>query len=255
MEYRIFTYDTLESTNDKAKEIAAYSEEGTVILAREQTKGKGRLGRVWSSTKDKDILMSIILKPEIQIKDIPKITLVGATAINMALRDIGIDSQIKWPNDIVIENKKVSGILTEMSSNSRDINYVIMGIGINVNQDIQDIPEELQYKSTSLKIVKNSVIDKRELLNNILERFRTLYMPFRSNGDMEKVINIYRENSIVIGKEILVIKGKDKIRKGVAIDINHRGELLVEFPEGLEEICSGEVSIRGIEGYGKVLSL
>ena len=255
MEYRIFTYDTLESTNDKAKEIAAYSEEGTVILAREQTKGKGRLGRVWSSTKDKDILMSIILKPEIQIKDIPKITLVGATAINMALRDIGIDSQIKWPNDIVIENKKVSGILTEMSSNSRDINYVIMGIGINVNQDIQDIPEELQYKSISLKIVKNSVIDKRELLNNILERFRTLYMPFRSNGDMEKVINIYRENSIVIGKEILVIKGKDKIRKGVAIDINHRGELLVEFPEGLEEICSGEVSIRGIEGYGKVLSL
>ncbi|MGN9166043.1 biotin--[acetyl-CoA-carboxylase] ligase [Tissierellaceae bacterium HCP3S3_D8] len=255
MEYRIFTYDTLESTNDKAKEIAAYSEEGTVILAREQTKGKGRLGRVWSSTKDKDILMSIILKPEIQIKDIPKITLVGATAINMALRDIGIDSQIKWPNDIVIENKKVSGILTEMSSNSRDINYVIMGIGINVNQDIQDVPEELQYKSTSLKIVKNSVIDKRELLNNILERFRTLYMPFRSNGDMEKVINIYRENSIVIGKEILVIKGKDKIRKGVAIDINHRGELLVEFPEGLEEICSGEVSIRGIEEYGKVLSL
>lgn len=255
MEYRIFTYDTLESTNDKAKEIAAYSEEGTVILAREQTKGKGRLGRVWSSTKDKDILMSIILKPEIQIKDIPKITLVGATAINMALRDIGIDSQIKWPNDIVIENKKVSGILTEMSSNSRDINYVIMGIGINVNQDIQDIPKELQYKSTSLKIVKNSVIDRRELLNNILERFRTLYMPFRSNGDMEKVINIYRENSIVIGKEILVIKGKDKIRKGVAIDINHRGELLVEFPEGLEEICSGEVSIRGIEGYGKVLSL
>jgi BirA family biotin operon repressor/biotin-[acetyl-CoA-carboxylase] ligase len=255
LEYRIFTYDTLESTNDKAKEIAAYSEEGTVILAREQTKGKGRLGRVWSSTKDKDILMSIILKPEIQIKDIPKITLVGATAINMALRDIGIDSQIKWPNDIVIENKKVSGILTEMSSNSRDINYVIMGIGINVNQDIQDIPEELQYKSISLKIVKNSVIDKRELLNNILERFRTLYMPFRSNGDMEKVINIYRENSIVIGKEILVIKGKDKIRKGVAIDINHRGELLVEFPEGLEEICSGEVSIRGIEGYGKVLSL
>ncbi|MEW8972975.1 MAG: biotin--[acetyl-CoA-carboxylase] ligase [Tissierellaceae bacterium] len=255
MEYRIFTYDTLESTNDKAKEIAAYSEEGTVILAREQTKGKGRLGRVWSSTKDKDILMSIILKPEIQIKDIPQITLVGATAMNMALRDIGIDSQIKWPNDIVIENKKVSGILTEMSSNSRDINYVIMGIGINVNQDIQDVPEELQYKSTSLKIVKNSVIDRRELLNNILERFRTLYMSFRSNGDMEKVINIYRENSIVIGKEILVIKGKDKIRKGVAIDINHRGELLVEFSEGLEEICSGEVSIRGIEGYGKVLNL
>lgn len=248
MEYKIYYYDKLESTNDKAKELADKLEEGNIILAKEQTKGKGRLGKRWYSTKGKSISMSMILRPKIKAKDIEKITLITSVAINMALKDIGIESQIKWPNDIVIGNKKVCGILTEINVNFSKINYVIVGIGINVNQNPEDIPKEILHKSTSLKIIGNKNIDKKIVLQNILNRFKEYYMPFKSNGNINKVIELSKKHSVVIGKKVLVIQGRNK-RKAKAIDINNKGELILEFPEGVEKINSGEISLRGIEGY------
>lgn len=248
LKYKIYSFEKLESTNDKAKEIARDEKEGTVIIAKEQTKGRGRLGRTWHSPRGKSILMSIILKPNMEPKDMQKIVLIGAAAVNMALKDIGIESQIKWPNDIIVQGKKVCGILTEMSSNFNGLNYVIIGIGININQDIEDIPKELKEKSTSLKLIKNKEIHKEELLQILLNRFKELYMPFKNHGDIKGVIDICGKNSAIIGKNILVIQG-DNIRKGKALDINMEGELLVEFSEGIERVYSGEVSIRGLEGY------
>ena len=132
MKYKKYFFETLSSTNDKAKELALFEDEGTVIITEEQTKGKGRFGRSWRSSKGKDILFSIILKPDFNPIQMQRIVLLAAAAVNMALKDIGIDSLIKWPNDIIINGKKVCGILMEMSISGDSVSYGVLGIGINV---------------------------------------------------------------------------------------------------------------------------
>lgn len=249
MKYKKYFFETLSSTNDKAKELALDEEEGTVIIAEEQTKGRGRFGRSWFSSKGKDILLSIIVKPNLDPTGMQKIVLIAAAAVNMALKDIGIDSQIKWPNDIIIDGKKVGGILMEATISGDKVTYGVLGIGINVNQEINDIPNELKNKSTSLRIVTNKKIDREELMEFLLDRFREYYMDYKDRGNIEDVIDICRENSAIIGREVFIIQGNNGTRKGFVIDINMNGELLVDFPQGLEKISSGQVSIRGQDSY------
>ena len=245
----IYYFDSLSSTNIKAKEIAKDENEGTVVIAEEQTKGKGRLGRNWVSPKGKGIWMSIILKPKVDPTKVAKITLIGAVAVNQGLKDMNIKSYIKWPNDIVIDGKKVCGILTEMSCELNMINYVIMGMGINVNLDRNDFDEELIGKATSLKCITGNKINRKRLLAHILNHFEELYIPFRENGDISKTIKISRENSILIGKEVRIISA-DVEKRGKVLDIDKEGQLIIEYGDGkIEEIFSGEVSVRGIYGY------
>lgn len=245
----IYYFDSLPSTNIKAKEIAIKEPEGTLIIAEEQTKGKGRLGRDWISPKGKGIWMSMILKPKVDPTEVAKITLIGAAAVHEGLADINIDSLIKWPNDIIIQGKKVCGILTEMSCELNRINYCVMGIGINVNLDKGDFCEELENKAISLKSIIGEKIDRKILLAHILNHFERLYIPFKEKGDISKAIEISRKNSILIGKEVRIIKGETE-RMGKALDIDDEGQLIIEFKDGsIEAIFSGEVSIRGIEGY------
>jgi len=245
----IYYFDSINSTNKKAKEIAFGEKEGTVLVAEEQANGKGRLGRQWISPKGKGIWMSIVLKPKVDPMTVAKITLLGAAAVHKALINMGIKSEIKWPNDILIDGKKVCGILTEMSAELNMINYVIMGIGINVNLDEDDIPEDLKDKATSIKIKKGEIIDRKQLLATVLNEFEKFYIDFINNNIVSKAINICKENSALIGKEIKVIRGEE-IRLGRALDINEEGELVVEFKEGdIENIYSGEISIRGMKGY------
>jgi BirA family biotin operon repressor/biotin-[acetyl-CoA-carboxylase] ligase len=245
----IYYFDSVSSTNIKAKEIAPKEQEGTIIIAEEQTKGKGRLGRNWTSPKGKGIWMSIILKPKVDPTKVAKITLIGAAAVNQGLKDIGINSYIKWPNDIVINGKKVCGILTEMSCELNMINYCIMGMGINVNLDKDDFDEELSKKATSLKTITGNTVDRKKLLAYILNHFEELYIPFKEKGDISKTIEISKDNSILIGKEVRIIRGElEKV--GRVLDIDEEGQLIVEYENGkVEEIFSGEVSVRGIEGY------
>lgn len=248
MKYNIIRYNTIDSTNKEAKRQIPSRQEGTVIISEEQTQGKGRLGRNWASTKGKGIWMSIILEPETSMDYMMGITSIGAAAVNMALGDMDIPSKIKWPNDIIVDGKKVCGILTEVVQTLNGCFYAIIGIGINVNQDIVDFSKELHFKASSLKIIKGYDIDRELLLMNVLSRFRELYMKFKLEGDMSKSLKICRENSMVIGKEINLIIGK-RIRRGKVLDLNMKGELVVEFDTGIEEISSGEVSIRAIDGY------
>ena len=244
----LYYYDSISSTNIRAKEIALEEPEGSVIISEEQTGGIGRLGRSWISPKKKGIWLSVILKPEVEPMNVSKIALVGAAAVNKALKEMGINSGIKWPNDIVVDGKKVCGILTEMSCELNMINYVVMGIGINVNLDKVDIPEELQHKATSLKIATKEEINRRTLLASILNHFEELYNGFKS-GDIFSTIEICRENSVLLGEEVRIIKGKE-IRIGKALDINSEGELVVQFEDNVvENIFSGEVSLRGLDGY------
>ncbi|MCQ4923445.1 biotin--[acetyl-CoA-carboxylase] ligase [Tissierella carlieri] len=245
----IYYFNSINSTNRKAKEIAFGEKEGTVLVAEQQEEGKGRLGRHWISPKGKGIWMSIILKPKVDPMKVAKITLLGAAAVYKALSNMNIKSQIKWPNDVLIDGKKICGILTEMSAELNMINYVIMGIGINVNLDESDIPEELKDKATSIKIIEDKEIDRKELFTNILNEFEKIYKDFIDRDSISEAIDICKANSALIGKDIRIIRG-DEVRVGKALDINEEGHLVVEFDGGIvENIYSGEISIRGLEGY------
>lgn len=242
-------HETITSTNIRAKEIAREADEGTVVIAEEQTMGKGRLGRNWTSPKGKGLWFSIILKPKVKVEEATKITLIGAAAVYKALKDMGIESYIKWPNDIVIDGKKVCGILTEMIFRDKGSYFVIIGIGINVNLDEEDFNEDLKNKATSLKLVRRSEVDRNKLFAYVLNNFEILYIPFKEKGDIREAIEISRERSILIGKEVRIIGGnREKTARVLGID--NEGQLIVKYRDGkTEALFSGEVSIRGMEGY------
>lgn len=246
---KIYYYDTISSTNIVAKEMALLEDEGTIVVAECQSSGRGRLGRSWQSPKGKGIWMSIILKPKANPIHVAKVTLIGAAAVNLALKDIGINSYIKWPNDIVINGKKVCGILTEMSSELNMINYVIMGIGINVNLNKEDFCKEISKVGTSLKIETEKKINRKKLLAKVLNRFEELYMPFVEKEDISQTIKICRENSALIGKEVRIICGGEE-RVGKVLNISDDGKLVIKYESGeIENLLSGEVSIRGLDSY------
>lgn len=246
----IIHYDTIDSTNLKAKELANDSsiKEGTIITSEEQTRGKGRLGRVWESPKSTGIWFSIILKPNISPMNVSNITLLGAAAVNLALSDLNIESKIKWPNDVLVNSKKVCGILTEMSAELDEINYIVMGIGINVNMTENDFSEELRKKATSLKSEYKKQFCRKQILAKILNYFEKMYIEYVENNSLEQCINVCRDNSILIGREVY-IKERGQSNKIKVIDINSEGHLVVERDNNsIDEIISGEVSIDGVYG-------
>ena len=243
----IIHFNSIDSTNTKAKELASLNiDTGTIVISEEQTLGRGRFGRLWSSPKFKGIWMSIILKPSMEPVKASKITLIGAAAITEALKDFGVNAQIKWPNDIILNKKKLGGILTEMSSKLNVTNYIIMGIGINVNVSPEDFPEELQNTATSLKIETDTEISRQKLLGSILNHFEKLYKEYINENNLNSTLETCKTNSIFLGKEIqLYIKGVLVTAK--AVDINEEGLLVIEHKDGkIEKIMSGEVSMHGL---------
>ena len=243
---KIIHFKTLESTNDYAKQIASTSNEGTVIISEEQTKGRGRLGRLWHSTQGEGIWMSIILKPNIEPYKAPFLTLIAGASIVKALNDLGIKTMIKWPNDIIINNKKVAGILTELSAEIDRVNHIVLGIGINVktmefSQEISDIATSL-YK-------EGYEVSRVDIVRSVLKEFEELYTNYTKHENKDKTLDICRRYSAVIGKEVYTLNGEDK-NLVKCIDINQNGNLVVEtMNKEIKEIVSGEVSIRGVKGY------
>ncbi|KEH89961.1 biotin--[acetyl-CoA-carboxylase] ligase [Clostridium novyi] len=243
-------YNTIDSTNTKAKELGtAGAKEGTVVISEEQTGGRGRLGRQWVSPKFKGTWMSIILKPDIEPMDASKITQIGAAAVCMSINELGLKATIKWPNDIVLNGKKVCGILTEMSGELNKINYIIMGIGINVNIEDEDFPGDIKDIATSIKIESGKKVKRKELVASIFNNFESLYDEFINSETIKRSINICRENSALIGNDIKIIKRNEEVF-AKAIGLTEDGELIVEYNDGkVDKIVSGEVSVRGMYGY------
>lgn len=243
-------FDTISSTNTKAKEMADKgAEDGTVIISEEQKGGRGRLGREWTSPKHMGIWMSIILRPKVNPNEISKVTQVAAASVVEAGKEMGFDFYVKWPNDIIMNDKKICGILTEMSGELNHINYVVLGIGVNVNQDTDDFPDDLREKASSIKIELGKRVSRQELCAKILNHFETLYDGFTRDKQGIKAIAICREKSILIGKDVSVIRGNDTFDAKV-LDLNSAGELVVRKQDGVEErLFSGEVSVRGKKGY------
>jgi BirA family biotin operon repressor/biotin-[acetyl-CoA-carboxylase] ligase len=242
-------FDTLDSTNSKAKQLADNTSDGTILISEEQTSGRGRLGRSWISPKHKGVWMSIVLKPDLNPMEAVKLTQLAAAAVVLGSRELGIETLVKWPNDIVINHKKTCGILTEMSAELTRINYVVVGIGINVNIDEAEFPEDIKEIATSLKIETGASINRQALVGKILNNFEKLYIKFALKNDMVSSLKVCRENSALLGKHINVIK-RDGSLEAKALDIDEEGRLLVEYPDGTKEfIVSGEVSIRGKGSY------
>lgn len=242
----IIHVNTIGSTNDYAKEIANEQMDGTVIISEEQTKGRGRLGRLWHSKAGEGIWMSIILKPNTNPYEAPFITLIAGASISKVLNDMGVQTYIKWPNDIVINNKKVCGILTELSAEIDRINYIVLGIGINVKS--MEFDEEISNVATSLQ-KEGYKLSRVEIVRSILCEFEKLYINYIQNNSKEETIKLCREYSAIIGKDIYMVKN-DERELVKCLDITEDGNLRVKKDgDIIEDIISGEISIRGVKGY------
>lgn len=245
----LYFYENIDSTNTKAKQLAETgATSGTLVVANMQTRGKGRRGRQWESPSDTGIFMTLILKPDMNPSKASMLTLVMALAVVKACNEVtSSTSYIKWPNDIVLNNKKICGILTEMSAEMDYINHIVIGIGINAN--IDSFPEELIDKATSIKIENGKDVKRALLINRILVRFEQEYETFMHNGSLKAQMEEYNEFLINKDKEVAIIEHSNQYQ-GIALGINETGELLVRKKDGkVESVYAGEVSVRGIYGY------
>jgi len=235
---KVYYFDGVPSTMNIAMELGIKgAPEGTLVLAEHQTKGKGRLGRVWFSPRYKGIYLSLLLRPKILPIEASILTLLAAVSICEAVKAItGVDTQIKWPNDILIHHKKLGGILTELNAEMDEINFVIIGIGLNVNND----KKTLVKGAASLKEQKKENINRINLLQEILRRIEANYLSFKETG-AHLVIEKWREHNITLGRRIKVYSHKEHI-EGEAIDIDTDGGLLIRNDSGvIEKVMAGDV--------------
>ncbi len=262
--------ESLDSTNaflnTLAKENAV---EGTLVSADVQTAGKGRRGRSWEAESGTSLLFSVLLRPKCQPDIAPQLTPLMAMAVTKVIREhCGLEAKIKWPNDVVINSKKVCGILTEMELKGSEIDHVIIGTGINLNQT--KLPLELCGRATSLLLEKreaqntsatlqetllgqlgdsNADFNKEEILGRVLEAFEAYYETFLQTESFSEFVKKYNEWLVSRDKQVKVLDPKGEFT-GISRGINEKGELLVELPNGeMIAVYAGEVSVRGLYGY------
>ena len=244
----IYCFDSIDSTNTKAKELAeAGHPSGTLVVADQQTLGRGRRGRSWESPAGTGIFMTLMLKPDINPNNASMLTLVAAMATARAITEVtGEAAQIKWPNDIVMNGKKVVGILTEMSAQFDYINHIVVGIGINVHNE--EFPEEIAKTASSLLLECGHRIHRVSLIEAFLEEFERLYAVYQETEDMSGLQKEYDSLLVNRGRQVRVLDPKEPF-EGKAMGITKKGELIVDTWESRKLVSSGEVSVRGIYGY------
>ena len=240
----IHIFDETDSTSNRAHIIAdSYSPEGTIVVAESQSSGKGRLGRKWVSVPYKSISVSIILRPRIEVSSAPGLTFVIAVALSDTLHSFGVHNhRIKWPNDILINNKKISGILTEMKVSAGKIQFIIAGIGINTGSVSADLPDDLKNIASSVYDETGIVIDRTEFLCRFLYDMEIRYNEFQQSGLCD-ILTAWSENTDTIGRIISVYTNQNLV-KGKVTGINPDGSLSVETDSGIVTVNSGEISIQ-----------
>jgi len=250
----IFYEEKVGSTNLMARELAVKgAKNGTVVIADTQDKGKGRNGKIWTSPKACNIYLSIILKPKFSPEAANGMTILAATAAAESIKEISsITPQIKWPNDILVNSKKVSGILTEMSTQNNIIEYIIIGIGINVNLKEEDIYEDIKNIATSLYIERTKefkqlngndlFVNRNNLIISFLNKFEKYYETFLSTG-LSSILQTYQKYFGMIGKDVEINSENHKV-KGQVVGIDSKGALLLKTGENeLEKVVSGELTV------------
>ena len=237
----------IDSTNLWIKRLAKEgAPEGTLALAEFQSAGRGRLGRSWEVPEGTSVMMSILLRPKFEPQYAPTLTLVMGMAVAKAVKSLGFDVSIKWPNDVVVSHKKICGILTEMGVRDGKIDYAVIGVGINVN--IKEFPEEMVDKATSLYLESGKEFDRSQIPGLVMEAFEKYYEKFAATCDLsglkeeyESILANYNQPVRVLAKEPY---------EGVARGITDGGELLVEKTDGtIAAVSAGEVSVRGLYSY------
>lgn len=229
---KIYFEDTLPSTQKLAHRYAyENAPEGTIVVTEEQTEGRGRLDRKWHSPKYTGIWMSLILRPNIPPMNAPQLTLLAAVGVVRAIQEVtGIEPDIKWPNDILVSGKKVVGILTELQAESDRINSVIIGIGVNVNQSIDQFPDSLKEIATSLAIINGEKIDRALLLQQMLFHIEKLYYTYLDNG-FNVIKLLWESYAVTIGQQIVARTLQGSI-KGRALGITDEGVLRLQSDDG-----------------------
>ena len=241
----IYVYNEVQSTNTVAKFLSINEvENGTVIISEKQTKAKGRSGKAWESPLG-GVWLSIILKPNVDHSKLPLITLATGVAVANALEKVGVENpEIKWPNDIMINGKKVCGILTEAVAKFNTIENVIVGVGIDANLDVDQFPEELQEGTTTLKEVLGRKGNENLLIKIFLEEFEKIANIFISGG-YEDILKEWRKRSYTIGKIVEVREPFNTYYDAYVLGIGKEGALVVEKIDGtLEKVISGECIIK-----------
>ncbi|OPY24260.1 MAG: putative biotin ligase [Methanobacterium sp. PtaU1.Bin097] len=236
----IHFFKEVDSTNDVAKKMANEGAlEGTIVIADRQLRGRGRRGKEWISPTG-GLWMTIILRPSVEPSKAPQLTLVTGVAVAETLdQEYDLDIGIKWPNDILIGYKKVSGILTEVKTKDGKVDYAIVGIGIDMNVDITDFPSHLRGGATSLKTELEQEIEGTELIQKFLENFEVLYNQFEE-GNFREILTRWRKMSSTIGKYVEVHK-RARTVYGEAVGVNKDGKLILEQDDGtLRKVISGE---------------
>jgi BirA family biotin operon repressor/biotin-[acetyl-CoA-carboxylase] ligase len=238
----IHLFPEIASTNTLAMEMAAQgAAEGTTVIAESQTGGKGRLGRKWISPKG-NLYLSVILRPNMPLHKAPLITLMGAVAVASAIRrTCGVQAVIKWPNDILIAGKKASGLLTEMSAEQDRIRHIVLGIGVDVNMDIDELPAEVREFATTLAAECGRKIDRLSLLRQLIRELDAWYQAFlAAEKDVLaewKALNVTIDNSVAVS-------GAGETFQGLAQGIDDEGRLIVRLDDGaIRTVAAGDVSI------------
>ena len=245
---QIYWYDTIDSTNTEAKRMAAVgAPHGTVLIAGSQTEGRGRLGRSFLSPMGMGIYLSVILRPACRPDGLMHLTCAAAVAMCDAVeKAAGFRPGIKWTNDLVFGGRKLAGILTELSVDSKTglIDYAIVGIGINCHQSEADFDSQIKAFAGSLDMFAKESVDRAKLAANMIRSLSEMSCLCQSAA-----LRQYRKDCVTLGKEVSVVCGSNT-RHGLAMDIDAEGALVIRFEDGTTEaVNSGEVSIRGMYGY------
>ena len=245
----VLYFDTIDSTNTKAQELAEKGyPSGTLVVADKQESGKGRRGRSWVSPSGTGIFMTLMIKPDINPNNASMLTLVAALAVAKAITSVtGEEALIKWPNDIVVNSKKVCGILTEMNAQFDYINHIVVGIGINVHNE--RFPEEISQMASSLMIEAGGKrFHRAQIIAETMSYFEKYYDTFLKTQDLSALVREYDELLVNMNKAVRVLDPKEPF-DGKAMGITPKGELIVDTWESRKLVSSGEVSVRGIYGY------
>ncbi len=244
-------FDVVDSTNNLAKELAAQgAPSGTVLIADRQSAGRGRLGRTFLSPGGMGIYLSVILRPDCMPSEIMHLTCAAAVAACDAVEAaLGLRPGIKWTNDLIFQNRKLGGILTELSLNPKNarVEYAIVGIGINCCQSETDFDASIRTMACSAQMITGQTIDRSLLCAKLVESLYAMDTDLLTRKEF--TLQRYRADCMTLGKEVSVVRGDD-IRHAVAMDIDQQGALIVRYEDGsTEAVNSGEVSIRGFYGY------
>lgn len=244
-------FDSIDSTNSFLKAMAHEgAPEGLVAVADEQTGGRGRLGRNWSSSRGMGVWMSVLLRPRLHPAKVQAITPAAAVAVCRALEPF-LDERpgIKWPNDVLVDGKKVCGILTELSAESEMVSWVVVGMGLNVNQAASDFQEDIRSRASSVSMCMKPGLtaDRCILAAELLNRFEQVYRSFLESGP-DPIIKEWKEWSVTLGKKVALI-GNGTETMADALDIGEDGRLIVRLPDGsVKGVYSGEISLRSPDG-------